>query len=150
MTQKIVRAASRIAASSGETRSLGNLDIHRDWGWAPEYVEVMWLMLQQERLDDFVIATRRSVSQEYFVSRAFKHFGLSWRDHTQIDSTLLRPSDIRFGAADPSRAHQVLGWKARPNVDDVIAGMCQTAAGEIQQTQRLAHRCDDVIHGAKN
>ena len=127
VTQKIVRSASRIAGGSGETLKLGNLDIHRDWGLASDYVEVMWQMLQQERLDDFVIATGRSVSLEYFVARVFEYYGLNWRDHSAIDTALLRPSDIRFGSADPSRAFDVLGWKARHDVDDVIAVMCEAA-----------------------
>ena len=137
VTQKIVRAACRIASGGDQTLSLGNLDIHRDWGWAPEYVEVMWLMLQQEQLDDFVIATGRSVSLEYFVSRAFEHFGLSWRAHVRTDSALLRPSDIRYGAADPSRAHRVLGWQARSHVDDVIAGMAQAAEADLRNSSRV-------------
>lgn len=137
VTQKIVRAACRIASGGDQTLSLGNLDIHRDWGWAPEYVEVMWLMLQQEQLDDFVIATGRSVSLEYFVSRVFEHFGLNWRAHVRTDSALLRPSDIRYGAADPSRAHRVLGWQARSHVDDVIAGMAQAAEADLRNSSRV-------------
>ena len=127
VTQKIVRSASRIAGGSGETLRLGNLDIHRDWGLASDYVEVMWQMLQQNRLDDFVIATGRSVSLEYFVARVFEFFDMDWRDHSTIDVALLRPSDIRFGSADPSRAFDVLGWKARHDVDDVILAMCEAA-----------------------
>jgi len=107
-------------------------------------------MLQQEQFDDFVIATGRSVSLEYFVSRAFEHFGLRWSDHTKTDKTLLRPSDIRFGAADPSRAQQLLGWSAKSNVDDVIAFMCNAAASELARTQRLAHHGDSASYGAKN
>ena len=137
VTQKIVRAACRIASGGDQHLSLGNLDIHRDWGWAPEYVEVMWLMLQQEQLDDFVIATGRSVSLEYFVSRVFEHFGLNWRAHVRTDSALLRPSDIRYGAADPSRAHRVLGWQARSHVDDVIAGMAQAAEADLRNSSRV-------------
>ena len=132
VTQKIVRAACRIAAGSSETLLLGNLDIHRDWGWAPEYVEVMWLMLQQESLQDYVIATGRSVSLEYFVARAFQSVGLEWRQHVRLDSTLLRPSDIRYGAADPSRATQRLGWTAQRQVDDVIDAMCRAAESELR------------------
>lgn len=127
VTQKIVRSASRIAAGSRETLTLGNLDIHRDWGLASDYVEVMWQMLQQNNLDDFVIATGRSVSLEYFVARVFEFFDMDWHDHSTIDAALLRPSDIRFGSADPSRAFDVLGWKARHDVDDVILAMCEAA-----------------------
>jgi GDPmannose 4,6-dehydratase len=127
VTQKIVRTACRIAFGSGERLRLGNLDIHRDWGWAPEYVEVMWLMLQQPEPRDFVIATGRTTSLAYFVEQAFACVGLDWRDHTDRDNSLLRPSDIRYGAADPSDATRRLGWKASKDVDDVIAEMCNAA-----------------------
>ena len=95
VTQKIVRAAARIAAGSTETLRLGNLDIHRDWGWAPEYVEAMWRMLQDPQPEDLIIATGRTVSLQYFVERAFANFGLDWKKHMSSDESLLRPSDIR-------------------------------------------------------
>lgn len=128
VTQKVVHAASRIARGSDETLMLGNIDIQRDWGWAPEYVEVMWRMLQQDEMVDFVIATGRTVPLEYFVQKAFAHFGLDWRRRVRSDASLLRPSDIHYGAANPSRAHQVLDWRAQLQVEDVIARMCQAAA----------------------
>ncbi len=127
VTQKIVRAAARIAGGSGERLLLGNLDIERDWGWAPEYVEAMWLMVQQAQPEDLVIATGRTVSLQYFVQRCFAHFGLDWREHVQSDRSLLRPSDIRHGAGDPSRAAQRLGWRATRDVDDVIDALCRHA-----------------------
>lgn len=127
VTQKIIRAAARIAAGADEQLTLGNLEIHRDWGWAPEYVDAMWLMLQQDEPADLVIATGRSVSLEYFVSTAFAFFHLDWRQHVQQDRALLRPSDIKYGSADPTLAQQRLGWKATMNVDSVVAAMCQAA-----------------------
>lgn len=136
VTQKIVRAAARIAAGDRTLLSLGNLDIHRDWGWAPEYVEAMWRMLQQPAPADFVIATGRSVSLEYFVSAAFAHFGLDWRTHVRHDASLLRPSDIRFGAADPSSARRELAWAAAVDVDGVVARMCDAAASELRNEAR--------------
>lgn len=128
VTQKIVQAACRIAHGSDEVLRMGNLDIHRDWGWAPDYVEAMWRMLQQPEPADFVVATGRTVSLRYFVERAFEWFKLDWQQHVEQDPALLRPSDIRFGAADPSRAYDVLGWKARHDVDHVIDKMCRHAA----------------------
>ncbi len=128
VTQKIVQSASRIAAGSGETLALGNLAIHRDWGWAPEYVQAMWLMLQGAAPRDYVIATGRTVSLEYFVAKAFAHFDLDWRAHVECDAALLRPSDIAYGAADPSLALRELGWNAHYNVDDVVREMCDHAA----------------------
>jgi GDPmannose 4,6-dehydratase len=128
VTQKIVRAACRIAAGAEEKLTLGNLDIHRDWGWAPEYVEAMWQMLQQDDPVDLVIATGRSVSLETFVAAAFDVFGLDWRQHVQQDRALLRPSDIKFGAAEPALARQRLGWQAITSVEGVVEKMCRAAA----------------------
>ncbi len=127
VTQKIVHGACRIAAHPSEKLQLGNLGIHRDWGWAPDYVQAMWLMLQAEQPQDLVIATGRTVSLAYFVERCFAYFGLDWKDHVQSDTDLLRPSDIEFGAGDPSLAAASLGWKAAHDVDDVIRFMCQAA-----------------------
>lgn len=124
VTQKVVRAAARIARGSRETLQLGNLGIQRDWGWAPEYVEAMWRMLQREEPDDFIIATGTSASLEYFVSQVFSYFGLDWRDHVAVDPQLLRPSDIEVSRANPSKAKAVLGWTAQTAVDGVIANMC--------------------------
>lgn len=127
VTQKIVQSACGIAAGSTDKLKLGNLDIHRDWGWAPEYVQAMWLMLQVDQPQDYVISTGKTVSLAYFVEKSFAHFGLDWREHVQTDSALLRPSDIKFGAGNPAKALTELGWKALYNVDDVITGMCQEA-----------------------
>jgi GDPmannose 4,6-dehydratase len=127
VTQKIVRSAARIAQGSSEKLQLGNLDIYRDWGWAPEYVEAMWLMLQQDRADDFVIATGETVSLQYFLKRAFRYFNLDWRQHVVSVPGLQRPSDIRIGRADPSKAKTVLGWSAKTRVDGVVDQMCAAA-----------------------
>ncbi len=137
VTQKIVRAAARIAADSTETLRLGNLDIHRDWGWAPEYVEVMWQMLQDPQPEDLVIATGRTVSLQYFVERAFANFGLDWKKHVSSDESLLRPSDIRYGAGNPSRAREKLGWHFTRDVDGVIDALCASAHDTLS-TQRSA------------
>ena len=113
VTQKIVRAAARIGAGSKEKLQLGNMAIKRDWGWAPEYVEAMWLIMQQEQPDDFVIATGRSESLEYFVARAFAHFGLDWHDHVTIEKSLFRPSDIAISSGNPAKAKREC-WVGRP------------------------------------
>ena len=131
VTQKIVQAAARIAAGSGEILQLGNLAIHRDWGWAPEYVQAMWLMLQGDGPRDYVIATGKTVSLEYFVDKVFAHFGLDWRAHVKTDASLLRPSDIAYGAADPALASSELGWSARYDVHKVISEMCAHAARRL-------------------
>lgn len=127
VSQKIVRTAVRIAQDSGEKLYLGNLDIYRDWGWAPEYVEAMWLMLQQETPQDFVIATGKTVSLEYFVESTFAHLGLDWRQFVVSDPGLMRPADIRVGKANPEKAKRVLGWVAKIHVEGVIDKMCVAA-----------------------
>jgi GDPmannose 4,6-dehydratase len=132
VTQKIVSAAARIASGSPETLMLGNLNVHRDWGWAPEYVDVMHRMLQQSAPRDFVIATGRTVSLEYFVQRAFGFFNLDWHRHVAVDESLLRPSDVRFGAADTSLAANSLQWTAKHDVDHVVEDMCRAAAAVCQ------------------
>lgn len=134
VTQKIVRAAGRIADGSGSELVLGNLGIHRDWGWAPEYVDAMWQMLQQDTPLDLVIATGRSVSLEYFVDAAFSYFSLDWRKHVRQDPALLRPSDIQYGAANPALAQVKLGWRATMDVDKVVAELCRgTSADGLQR-----------------
>lgn len=130
VTQKIVRSASRIAHGSEEKLQLGNLDIYRDWGWAPEYVEAMWLMLQQDRAEDFVIATGETVSLSHFISRAFAYFGLNWQEHVILLPGLCRPSDIRMGKANPAKAKALLGWEAKTHVDSVVDKMCTALVSE--------------------
>lgn len=123
VTQKIVRAVKRIAQGSTEKLKLGRLDIARDWGWSPEYVEAMWLMLQQEKPQDYVIATGVTMSLEDFVQAAFEQAGLNWRDYVEQDPTLFRPTDLAVGRADPTKAYRELGWKATTTGVDVVKKM---------------------------
>jgi GDPmannose 4,6-dehydratase len=125
VTRKIVEAAYKIHAGLESHVTLGNLDISRDWGWAPDYVEAMWLLLQRESPLDVVIATGRTVSLQYFVERAFSHFDLEWEKHVLRDKGLHRPSDIAYSAANVELATAELGWTARNSVDDVIHNMCE-------------------------
>ena len=125
VTRKIVEAAHRIHLGLESQVTLGNLDISRDWGWAPEYVEAMWLLLQRNAPLDVVIATGRTESLEYFVKSAFGFFGLDWTQHVVKDNALLRPSDITYSAANTALATAELGWTARHTVDDVVRKMCQ-------------------------
>jgi len=126
VTRKIVSAACRIAAGSNEMLHLGDISIKRDWGWAPDYVEAMWLMLQQDVADDFVIATGESHSLSDFVSRAFKATGLNWNDHIKIDGNLKRPAEIGGNRGDPSKAERVLGWKPKHFMADVVDLMVES------------------------
>lgn len=131
VTQKIVQAACRIAAGSQERLRLGNLDVQRDWGWAPEYVTAMWQMLQQDQPEDFVIATGETNSLEDFVATAFTCVGLDWQEHVDIDPNLLRPSDLKISRADPSRAKEKLGWKASLRMRDLVIKMVESTQGQI-------------------
>lgn len=123
VTRKIVAAAVRIAEGAGEKLALGNLDIVRDWGWAPEYVEAMWKMLQQPKPGDFVIASGKSFSLKEFVAAAFSAVGLKWQDHVTSDPRLLRPYDHMVARANPAKAANELGWQAKYTMPDVIRMM---------------------------
>lgn len=119
VTQKIVKAACRIAAGSGEKLYLGNTSIARDWGWAPEYVAAMWLMMQQDNPDDYVIATGKANTLEDFVAEVFGCLGLDWRDHVINDPSLLRPSEIQVNRGNSDRAFRELGWCANYGMRDI-------------------------------
>ena len=123
VTQKIISAAKRIAAGSSEKLSLGRIDIARDWGWAPEYVEAMWLMLQQEQPEDLVIATGQSNTLEDFVRLSFAALGMDWREHVLQDKSLIRPTDLSISAADPSKARSKIGWHARTLMPEIVERM---------------------------
>lgn len=123
VTKKIIDSVKRINAGSVEKLRLGNLKISRDWGWAPEYVEAMWLMLQIEKPDDFIIATGKTSSLEDFVSLAFGYFNLNWEEHVIQDKELFRPSDIAVSKANPQKAIHILGWKAKYGLKDIVEKM---------------------------
>jgi GDPmannose 4,6-dehydratase len=123
VTKKIVSAASRISRGSGERLRLGNTHVKRDWGWAPEYVEAMWRMLQQERADDYVIATGETRSLEEFVEAAFAVVGLDWREHVASDPALYRPTDIEGNFARPEKAARILGWRATVKMEEAVRRM---------------------------
>jgi GDPmannose 4,6-dehydratase len=123
VTRKIVRAAARIASGIPETLYLGNLDARRDWGHAADYAEAMWLMLQQDEPDDYVIATGETHSVREFCERAFAHVGLDYRDHVEIDPRYYRPAEVDLLQGDASKARRALGWVPRVTFDGLVAGM---------------------------
>ena len=135
VTQKIVHAASRIAKGSGERLRIGDLSVERDWGWAPEYVEAMWLMLQQEEPRDFVVATGQSHPLQSFLAKAFSCFDLDWRDHVDRDEALLRPNELRQSLASPLKAEVDLGWKASVFLDGVVERMANAATASVGQPE---------------
>jgi GDPmannose 4,6-dehydratase len=120
VTRKIAAGAVRIARGSRDRLRLGALGIRRDWGWAPEYVVAMWMMLQRDMPEDFVIATGETRSLEEFAAAAFAEVGLDWRDWVESDPDMLRPVDIAAGRADPGKAARELGWQATLRMADVV------------------------------
>lgn len=123
VTQKIISAAKRIDNGSEEKLYLGNIEIARDWGWAPDYVEAMWLMLQQDVAEDFVIATGKTHQLKDFIAMAFESVGLNWENYVIIDQNLFRPTDLAIGKANPNKAMLKLGWKASKNLKEVVKEM---------------------------
>jgi GDPmannose 4,6-dehydratase len=132
VTRKIISAAVRIAMGSREHLVLGDLSIKRDWGWAPEYVEAMWLMLQRSEPSDYVIATGRAYSLEDFVINAFTEVGLNWENYVDYNSNLCRPSEIQFSCGDATKAHIDLGWQANIYLPEVISRMIK-----VEKTLRM-------------
>lgn len=123
VTRKIVSAAVRIANGSDEQLRLGNIAIHRDWGWAPEYVDAMWRVLQHETPEDFVISTGQTYSLEAFLAAIFDAAGLDWRNHVTVDANFFRPSEIDWSSGDPSKANRLLGWKATMAMPQIAAAL---------------------------
>lgn len=123
VTKKIISTACRIFNGSNEKLVLGNIEIERDWGWAPDYVEAMWLMLQNDTPDDYVIATGETRKLRDFINIAFEQLGLNWEDHVLIDKNLYRPTDLKSGKADPSKAKRKLGWNSKCGFEQIIRNM---------------------------
>jgi GDPmannose 4,6-dehydratase len=119
VTRKVTRAVARIAAGLQDELVLGNLDAIRDWGYAPEYVEGMWLMLQHETPEDFVLATGTGTTVRDFVQSAFSHAGLDWSRHVRTDERFQRPAEVHALIGDSSKAHTLLGWKAQTHAEDL-------------------------------
>src|SRR5260221_5369273 len=125
VTRKITRAATRIKLGLQESLYLGNLDAKRDWGYAPEYVEAMWMMLQQERPDDYVIATGETHSVQEFLEKAFGCANLDWKDHVKIDPRYYRPAEVDLLIGDASKAKKILGWQPKTTFAELVRIMVQ-------------------------
>ncbi|WP_146363551.1 GDP-mannose 4,6-dehydratase [Arthrobacter yangruifuii] len=119
VTRKITRAVAAIKAGQQQHLFMGNLDASRDWGYAAEYVEGMWRMLQADEPDDYVLATGGSYSVRDFLTIAFEHAGLNWEDHVKFDERYLRPTEVDSLMGDPSKAQEKLGWKATVHTPDL-------------------------------
>jgi GDPmannose 4,6-dehydratase len=126
VTRKITRAAARIKLGLQDTLYLGNLDAKRDWGFAGDYVEAMWLMLQQDAPDDYVIATGETHTVREFVEATFDRAGLDWKNHVKYDDRLLRPHEVPFLQGDASKAKKVLGWEPKVTFNRLVEIMYES------------------------
>lgn len=120
VTRKITRSAARIKLGLQDRLSLGNLAARRDWGYAKEYVEAMWRMLQHDAPDDYIVATGTSHSVEDFLTHAFEEVGLDWHDHVTIDPRYFRPAEVELLVGDPSHARQTLGWSSKTPLKELV------------------------------
>jgi GDPmannose 4,6-dehydratase len=120
VTRKITMGVSAIKQGKARQLRLGNLDAKRDWGFALDYVEAMWLMLQQEKPDDYVVATGETHSVREFLEEAFSYAGLSWQDHVVVDPKYFRPAEVDLLLGDPRKARSVLGWKPKVGFRDLV------------------------------
>ncbi|MBV5323149.1 MAG: GDP-mannose 4,6-dehydratase [Ilumatobacteraceae bacterium] len=140
VTRKITRAASRIKLGLQDRLFLGNLDTKRDWGFAGDYVEAMWRMLQQDAPDDYVVATGESISIRDFLGLAFGRLNLDWQEHVEIDPRYFRPSEVDHLEGDPARARRILGWAPHTDIRTLAAMM-------VDSDLKLAQR-EQVLKGA--
>jgi GDPmannose 4,6-dehydratase len=141
VTRKITKGLARIKYKLQDKVYLGNLKARRDWGYAKDFVEAMWLMLQQEEPDDYVIATGESHSVEEFLEEAFGYAGLDWRDHVEIDPRYFRPTDVDFLQGDASKAKRKLHWEPRVKFKELVRVMVDA---DLRNLEEMRH-CQDVI-----
>lgn len=120
VTRKITMGLAAIKKGKAKELRLGNLDAKRDWGYARDYVEAMWLMLQQEQPDDYVVATGETHSVREFLEEAFTYAGLHWQDHVVVDPKYFRPAEVDFLLGDPAKVQRVLGWKPKVSFKDLV------------------------------
>jgi GDPmannose 4,6-dehydratase len=136
VTRKITRAATRIKTGLENKLFLGNLEAKRDWGYAKEYVEAMWLMLQQEQPDDYVIATGETHSVREFLEEVFSYVGLDWRKHLEIDQRYYRPAEVDLLIGDGSKAKRKLGWTAKTKFKELVRLMVDA---DLEAAGKEAH-----------
>jgi GDPmannose 4,6-dehydratase len=132
VTRKVTRAVARIRAGLQDKLYLGNLEARRDWGYAPDYVEAMWLMLQAAEPEDFVIATGETHSVREFVVAAFEHAGLDWEPHVEIDERYFRPSEVDALLGDASKAAERLDWRPKVSFDELVRIMVDADVAELE------------------
>jgi len=136
VTRKVTDGVARIKLGIADALSLGNLDAQRDWGFAGDYVRAMWMMLQQDRADDYVIATGESHSVRELVEVAFAHAGLDWQKYVRMDPRFLRPAEVDHLVGDPSKARAVLGWTPAVDFAGLVRMMVDADLARLEQAPR--------------
>jgi GDPmannose 4,6-dehydratase len=147
VTRKITRALARIVAGTQKKLYLGNLDAKRDWGYAKDYVRAMWLMLQQDEPDDYVIATGETYSVKQFLAQAFSYVNLNWQDYVEFDERYLRPTEVDLLIGDPTKAKQKLGWQPAVTFSQLVALMVEAdlqALGITANNGAGSHKAQDI------
>ncbi|MDJ1179702.1 GDP-mannose 4,6-dehydratase [Roseofilum sp. BLCC_M91] len=142
VTRKITRAVARITAGLQKKIYLGNLDAKRDWGYAKDYVRAMWLMLQQEQPDDYVVATNETHSIREFLDIAFTHVGLTWQDYVEFDERYLRPAEVDLLIGDPSKTKEKLGWEPSVTFEELVKLMVDSDREALEKTKQLGNGFD--------
>jgi GDPmannose 4,6-dehydratase len=152
VTRKITRAVGRIAEGLQDKLFLGNMDARRDWGFAGDYVEAMWLMLQQDKPDDYVVATGESHSVQDFVELAFSQVGLDWHRHVELDERYLRPTEVDALHGDPTKAQARLGWRPRVGFAELVRMMveCDVDLAKRERTLKSAGFSEPARGAAAN
>lgn len=150
VTRKITRALGRIKCGLQKKLYLGNLDAKRDWGFAGDYVEAMWLMLQQEKPDDYVVATNESFSVREFLEVAFGHLGLDWNEFVEIDPRYFRPAEVDYLLGDATKARETLGWKPRVSFRELVTMMVDHDLKLAEQEMTLRDAGHEINVGDRN
>ncbi|MCB9816292.1 GDP-mannose 4,6-dehydratase [Candidatus Nomurabacteria bacterium] len=135
VTRKISRGVANILAGKQEKIFLGNIDAKRDWGYAPEYVEAMWHMLQQDEPDDYVLATNETHSVREFLEEAFSHVGLNWEDHVEIKKQLFRPAEVDVLIGNPAKAKEKLGWEPKTTFKELVSILVDADIASVSKEQ---------------
>ncbi|MDA0265609.1 MAG: GDP-mannose 4,6-dehydratase [Cyanobacteria bacterium] len=139
VTRKVTRAIARILAKQQKKLYMGNLDAKRDWGYAKDYVRAMWLMLQQEQPDDYVVATGETHAIHEFLDIAFGHVNLRWQDYVEFDPRYLRPTEVDILIGDPTKARKILGWEPSVTFDELVKLMVEADLNAVGITHSASH-----------
>jgi GDPmannose 4,6-dehydratase len=137
VTRKISDGVARIKLGMQKQLALGNLEAQRDWGHARDYVKAMWLMLQQDKADDYVVATGRAASVREFCALAFAHAGLKMEDHVTVDPRFLRPAEVEKVLGDATKAHERLGWRPETTLEALVAEMVDADVARLKRHEHL-------------